>query len=101
MTPTIDPAQLRHLRLRAQGLAAPVRDLKRSLAGALSLQAQDYNAAILGVRARSCGLVDEDVREALNGGELCWTWLMRGTLHLVTMADHPCFCRSLARISPV
>ncbi len=89
MTPTIDPAQLRHLRLRAQGLAAPVSDPKLSLAGALSLQAQDYNAAILGVRARSCGLVDEDVREALNGGELCWTWLMRGTLHLVTMADLP------------
>ncbi|MCY3947143.1 MAG: winged helix DNA-binding domain-containing protein [Anaerolineaceae bacterium] len=89
MTLTIGPAQLRYLRLRAQGLAAPVSDLKQTLARALSLQAQDYNAAVLGVRARSCGLVDEDVREALIGGELCWTWLMRGTLHLVNMADLP------------
>ncbi|MCY3718610.1 MAG: winged helix DNA-binding domain-containing protein [Anaerolineaceae bacterium] len=89
MTLKIDPAQLRHLRLRAQGLAAPVNDLRQLLTGAVSLQAQDYNAAVLGVRARSCGLVDEDVREALIDGDLCWTWLMRGTLHLVTMADLP------------
>ena len=89
MTLTIDSAQLRCLRLRAQGLAAPVSDLKQTLDAALSLQAQDYNAALLGVRARSHGLVDEDVREALIGGELCWTWLMRGTLHLVSMADLP------------
>lgn len=89
MTLTIDSVQLRHLRLRAQGLAAPVSDLTLLLARAVSLQAQDYNAAVLGVRARSGGLVDEDVRAALIGGELCWTWLMRGTLHLANMADLP------------
>ena len=89
MTLTIGPARLRQLRLRAQGLAAPVNDLKHLLARALSLQAQDYNAAILGARARSCGLVDDDVRAALIDGELCWTWLMRGTLHLANMADLP------------
>lgn len=89
MTLTIDPAQLRQLRLRAQGLAAPGKDLGQVLARAISLQAQDYNAAILGARTRSCGLVDENVRAALIGGALCWTWLMRGTLHFANMADLP------------
>lgn len=89
MTLKIGPARLRHLRLRAQGLAAPGNDLGQALARALSLQAQDYNAAILGARARSCGLVAEDLRAALIGGELCWTWLMRGTLHIANMADLP------------
>ena len=41
------------------------------------------------MRARSHGLVAEDLRAALNGGQLCWTWLMRGTLHLVAMEDLP------------
>ncbi|MCE2488746.1 MAG: AlkZ family DNA glycosylase [Anaerolineae bacterium] len=89
MTLTIDPAQLRHLRLRAQGLAAPCTDLTELLDGAVSLQAQDYNAAVLGLRVRSRGLVADDVRAALIDGVLGWTWLMRGTLHLVAMADLP------------
>ncbi len=87
MTLTIDPVQLRHLRLRAQGLAAPCTDLSQLLAGAVSLQAQDYNAAVLGVRARSRGLVADDIHAALIDDGLCWTWLMRGTLHFVAMAD--------------
>ena len=89
MTLALDPAQLLQLRLRAQGLAAPFSALAPLLAAAGSLQAQDYNAAALGVRVRSQGLVAEDLRSALNGGELCWTWLMRGTLHVVAAADLP------------
>ena len=89
MTLALDPAQLLQLRLRAQGLAAPFSALAPLLAAAGSLQAQDYNAAILGLRVRSLGLVAADVQQALNDGELCWTWLMRGTLHLVAAADLP------------
>ena len=89
MTLALDPAQLLQLRLRAQGLSAPLAALAPLLAAAGSLQAQDYNAAALGVRVRSQGLVAGDLRSALNGGELCWTWLMRGTLHLVAAADLP------------
>ena len=89
MTLAFDAAQLRQLRLRAQGLATPFSALPPLLTAAGSLQAQDYNAATLGVRVRSQGLVAEAVRRALIEGELCWTWLMRGTLHVVAAADLP------------
>ena len=89
MTLALNAEQLRQLRLRAQGLAAPFSALPPLLAAAGSLQAQDYNAAALGVRVRSQNLVAADLRKALNNGKLCWTWLMRGTLHLVAAADLP------------
>lgn len=89
MTLALAPDQLLQLRLRAQGLAAPVTALAPLLAASHSLQAQDYNAAALGLRARSRGLVAEEVHRALHAGELCWTWLMRGTLHFVAAADLP------------
>lgn len=89
MTLALSAAQTRQLRLRAQGLTAPCHALAPLLAAAGSLQAQDYHAATLGLRARSRGLVAADVQRALETGELCWTWLMRGTLHLVAAADLP------------
>lgn len=89
MTLSLDAAQVRQLRRRAQGIGARFTALPPLLAAAASLQAQDYNAAVLGARARSRGLVAEDLRAALKGGQLGWTWLMRGTLHLVAMEDLP------------
>ena len=89
MTLALDAAQWRHLRLRAQGIGGPFSALSPTLAAVNSLQAQDYNAAVLGVRARSRGLMAEDVREALHAGQISWTWLMRGTLHFVATEDLP------------
>ena len=89
MTIEFGAAQTRWLRLRAQGLAARFTALKPLLAAALSLQAQDYQAATLGVRARSRGLRQAQVADALQEGLLAWTWLMRGTLHFVAAADLP------------
>lgn len=89
MTLTLDAVQVRQLRLRAQCLAAPFHALTELTAQVCSLQAQDYNAAVLGVRVRSRGLLAEHVRAALNEGRLAWTWLMRGTLHFCAMADLP------------
>lgn len=48
------------------------------------MQAQDLRAARLAVRARAPGLVADEV-----GPGLVRTWLMRGTLHLVTADDWP------------
>jgi hypothetical protein len=59
------------------------------------LQAQDYAAGRLGVRARCEGLTDADVLAAAGTERsVVRTWLMRNTLHLVASAD----VRWLARI---
>jgi hypothetical protein len=52
------------------------------------LQAQDLFAAALGVRVRSAGsaLADFD-RSRLESKSVVWTWLMRGTLHVVPTED--------------
>ena len=55
----------------------------------LALQAQDFRAAKLAVRARSTGLAASDVDQALNDRELLVTWVNRGTLHLVRSEDYP------------
>lgn len=52
------------------------------------LQAQVLRAAALGLRARSTGLREHDVRRALNGQRsIVRNWLMRGTLHVVAAED--------------
>jgi hypothetical protein len=53
-----------------------------------AIQAQDNLAARLGVRARSSGPVDADVRHAIEHDRtIVRTWLMRGTIHLVDAHD--------------
>lgn len=89
MTLALDAGRLRQMRLRAQGLSRLRAGLTELPAQVCSLQAQDYNAAVLGVRVRSRGLLAEHVRAALNEGQLAWTWLMRGTLHFCAPADLP------------
>ncbi len=52
------------------------------------LQAQDIFAAGLGVRVRSRGATRVDVERArFESKSVVWTWLMRGTLHLVATED--------------
>jgi hypothetical protein len=52
------------------------------------LQAQDLFAATLGVRVRAPGsTLDEVEKSRLADRSVVWTWLMRGTLHLVPADD--------------
>ncbi len=79
---------LRRLRVRSQRLhTAASHDDAGSAAvvrGVTALQAQDARAAALGVRARSGGLMADDVvRAQVDERSIVRAWCMRGTLHLV------------------
>ena len=53
-----------------------------------AVQAQELNAGLLSLRARSVGLTRQAALGALDrGGSLAWTWLMRGTLHVCAADD--------------
>lgn len=52
------------------------------------VQAQDYPAAQLALRARSAGLIASEVeKERQEPQQIIRTWCLRGTLHLVTARD--------------
>ncbi len=92
MNPSLSSDELRRLRLRSQRLrhrsdGATVEDV---VSDVLALQAQDPNAATLGVRVRSDGPTASDVEAALyEDRSVIRTWCMRGTLHLVATEDVP------------
>lgn len=80
------------LRQRGQALVAPgLQGEDVALAAArqsAGLQAQDLFAAALGVRVRSAGSALADFeRSRLETKSVMWTWLMRGTLHVVPTED--------------
>jgi hypothetical protein len=84
--------QVRHLRLLGQGLhpeiAEHASDIAQIVGVAGGLQAQEYPSAVLGVRARSHGMLAADVHRAREEERsIVLTWAMRGTLHLVPSAD--------------
>lgn len=93
MTPTLTTERVRRLRCRAQGLGPaglePAGDagLLPVLRRLVALQDQDAASAGLALRARCAGLVEGDVRDALDRGETLRTWCLRGTLHLLASAD--------------
>ncbi|MFF0723505.1 winged helix DNA-binding domain-containing protein [Streptomyces sp. NPDC004134] len=77
-------------RARAQCVAGGVRcaGAEEVAARVFAVQAQDLEAAALGLRARAYGLTRTAVREALEERRtLVRGWFMRGTLHLVPAAD--------------
>jgi len=76
-------------RMTRQGLARQTKAAPSQVAtSAVRLQAQDINAARLGVRARSEGLTEAAVIEAYEvERSLVRTWLMRSTVHLVAAED--------------
>lgn len=77
-------------RLTAQLLAGSrARSVGEVVERLLAVQAQDFRAGLLQVRARSTGLTASDVHRALNDRELVVSWLNRGTLHLVRAEDLP------------
>jgi DNA glycosylase AlkZ-like len=52
-----------------------------------AVQGQDYNGAKWAVGLRLPGITDEQLDQAMTEKTIFRTWLMRGTLHLVTAAD--------------
>ncbi|MEO3768231.1 winged helix DNA-binding domain-containing protein [Streptomyces sp. B5E4] len=77
-------------RARSQCVAGGVRctGAEEVVARVFAVQAQDVEAAALGLRARARGLTRTAVREALEDRRtLVRGWFMRGTLHLVPAAD--------------
>jgi Winged helix DNA-binding domain len=76
------------LRLASQGLTGPGRE---DAAGAVrwmtAMQAQDLQSALWAVGQRVPGSRADDVRTALDRGEVVRSWPMRGTLHLLAPED--------------
>jgi hypothetical protein len=90
MTLELSPAQVRGLRLRAQGLhPAQARDSVVDCVDHLAgLQAQELPSGTLGVRVRSRDLRAEDVRRAREAARsIVLTWTLRGTMHLIAAPD--------------
>jgi hypothetical protein len=52
-----------------------------------ALQAQDYASAIWAIGLRCQGATAASIAEAIAGGTIVHTWLLRGTLHFVSAAD--------------
>jgi len=86
----VNPARLRGRRARRQLLHRPPGGTPERLVGTLlAVQAQDYRAARLALRARGRGFTAADVDAALTRERsLVVAWLARGTLHLVRAEDH-------------
>src|SRR5436309_10839225 len=84
--------QVRLLRLHAQRLTPKPRDAVPDVASLVKelcgIQAQDAHAAPLALRARSIGLVADDVERArVQKRSIIRTWGQRGTLHLLAAED--------------
>lgn len=81
-------AQVRTARARAQLLGSSrAGGVAAVVARVVAVQSQDVRPARLAVRARSAGRTAADVDAACATGAAVRTWLMRGTLHMVTAAD--------------
>lgn len=85
------PVEVNAERCRAQLLSGPPAASPEEVAQRLlAVQAQDPRGARLAVRARTSGLVAEDVDRALSDDRsLVVSWFNRGTLHLVRAQDVP------------
>ena len=79
---------VRRARVRAQLLEDGADDVTRAVRAVIGIQAQDERAAALSIRARSAGLVVDDVRRALvDERSIVLTWTLRGTRHYHHRAD--------------
>ena len=82
------PAERRRARAAAQRLHRPAGGPAEIVRHLLAVQAQDFRAARLALRARGRGFDAAAVDAALADGTLVIAWLLRGTLHLVAREDH-------------
>ncbi len=86
----LEPTRLPLVRAAAQLLHRPsgARDAAAVVRRAAGIQAQDANAARLGLRARSPSLTAAEVdRARAEERSVVRTWAMRGTLHLLATED--------------
>lgn len=86
MIPRLTAAELRRLRLAAQGLE-PVssRSPAEAVAHAVALQGQDLPSVLRAIALRSApGTTVDQVRDAFDRGELVRGWTQRGTLFATT-----------------
>jgi hypothetical protein len=88
---TVASADLLRARFAAQRLSGNARlgadpaTVARAVCG---VQAQELNAGLLSLRARSVGLTRDRALAGLEHDRtLAWTWLMRGTLHICAADD--------------
>ena len=89
--------QVHAFRLERHGLttaeSTDLQDLCRATCG---FQAQVFSAAELQAAARTSRTNVDDIRHALyNERSLIKTWLMRGTLHLISADDYPIYISAL------
>lgn len=76
------------LRLAAQGLIGPgLGTAQDAVRWMMSMQAQELQSALWAVGQRVPGARLEDIRAALDRGEIVRSWPMRGTLHLIAPED--------------
>ena len=76
------------LRLASQGLLGPgLGTAQDAVRWMTSMQAQDLPSALWAVGQRVPGSRLEDIRAALDRGEIVRSWPMRGTLHLIAPED--------------
>jgi len=84
---TTTPAQLRAMRLAAQGVAVPGLDPAAAVERMTAVQGQDLGQVLWAIGVRSPGSTRDDVRAAFDRGELVRSWPMRGTLHAMRPDD--------------
>jgi len=85
---TTSESDLARLRLRSQGVAAPLFGSPAEVVRGLgAVQAQDYLGSLwaLGLRLPRGG--QAEVERAVDAGEIVRTWPLRGTLHFVAAED--------------
>lgn len=80
-------AQLRAMRVAAQGIAAPAVSPAAAVERMLAVQGQDLGQVLWAIGARAPGATRDDVRAAFDRGELVRSWPMRGTLHAMRPDD--------------
>lgn len=81
------PAQLRAMRLAAQGVGVPGLGPTAAVERMTAVQGQDLGQVLWAVGVRSPGSTRADVRAAFDRGELVRSWPMRGTLHAMRPDD--------------
>ncbi len=90
MVKQLSQVDVRQLRFHHQALASTATDVVTIVSKLCGLQSQEWAAARLAIRARSSGLIAEDVRHSRQvERSVILTWTMRGTMHLVAAEDLP------------
>jgi hypothetical protein len=84
----LNPGIIGRLRLAAQGLLGPgFPSVPEAVRRMTAMQAQDLQSVLWAVGQRVRGSRIDDVRSALDRGDVVRSWPMRGTLHMLAPED--------------